>query len=107
MEKFERKHTPGPWAIKSGTITAFPAEWDAPAICKFDNGCSANWNGNASLIAAAPLLLSALIDLISVCEENPSKPGRWWSKGVPTDDQLNAAKAVIQAAVSQPENIEL
>lgn len=53
---------------------------------------------DAQLIEAAPLLLSALIDLISICEENPSVPGQWWSKGVPTNDQLNRAKAAIAAA---------
>lgn len=55
---------------------------------------------NANLFAASQLLLSALIDLLSVCEENPSVPGQWWSKGVPTNDQLNKAKSAIEAAVN-------
>lgn len=113
MEKFITKHTPGPWRV-------LPDE-ESKHEPGFYNDCynsivagvgyltsearnsGFNITGyvsieNAQLIAAAPLLLSALIDLISICEENPSVPGQWWSKGVPTNDQLNRAKAAIAAA---------
>jgi hypothetical protein len=111
MEKFDIKHLMDDWKAAEGHGT-FIYTLHGPE----GKQCNKYWANvtpdyaagiteqDAEMIAtmfkASPLLLSALIDLISVCEENPSVPGQWWSKGVPTNDQLNKAKAAIHQALN-------
>lgn len=53
------KHTPGPWEIIGG-------QYGLPEVWKSDRSeavCERVFNGNARLIAAAPDLLEALIEM--------------------------------------------
>lgn len=106
MEKFITKHTPWPWEIGDENNASFEV-MIGDTTCSIDRSHRHTGKyiisrdemiANGHLIYAAPLLLSALIGLISCCEENPSVPGQWWSKMVPKNEQLNRAKAAIVAA---------
>ena len=64
------KHTPGPWKANfaiSGSVYIFGG--DRNFACVFDEWRDeANQEANANLIAAAPDLLEALEELLSMCQ---------------------------------------
>lgn len=73
MEKFETHHTPGPWAIARETPNMFKINHSKNCNeCEQIEVWKGKWTGvsdeeaaaNAHLIAAAPLLLSALIKAV-------------------------------------------
>ena len=61
------KHTPGPWNRIKGDRNVYSA---SGTVCKTPaiiggGSAAANWEANASLIAAAPDLLEALSEIIN------------------------------------------
>ena len=64
------KHTPGPWKANfaiSGSVYIFGG--DRNFVCVFNEWRDeANQEANANLIAAAPDLLEALEELLSMCQ---------------------------------------
>lgn len=101
MEKFETKHTSGPW---------FPVQyaiyWDLQTEPFYGEKSLLNQaecihaKYNAQLCAAAPLLLSALIDAVKETNEYCH------AEDVPLPGWMSDAKDAIQAAISQPENVK-
>jgi hypothetical protein len=68
MEKMMSKHTPGPWSLYCKTkdeIVVRKINKDMGELCKI---ADVYGYGNARLIAAAPELLEALENLVSLCE---------------------------------------
>jgi len=67
------KHTPGPWKLHGKTIKAFYLKPCAIAQIKAHAGDSLLWDkmdeANTKLIAAAPLLLEKLINLVNDYEQ--------------------------------------
>lgn len=64
------KHTPGPWSYDQWTerVEVYN-NWDDPAVCclyRTGRGCEEEINANGRLIAAAPELLDALAELVSL-----------------------------------------
>jgi hypothetical protein len=111
MEKIDISHLQNEWrVIPNGFLYVLHTRQGEQIECnKFYGRIYPDYAGGiteddankvATLFAGAHDLLSALMDLISVCEENPSVPGQWWSKGVPTNEQLNRAKAAIAKATN-------
>ena len=66
-EEEDTMHTPGPWSIRCGSIYAESAPGIYEHIC---SGAHASlpgeWMANAHLIAAAPDLLAALQEIVSM-----------------------------------------
>lgn len=63
----EPKHTPGRWYVGKNVSNAFTIESDADPhwnIAVVTRRGSPEWRANALLLAAAPDLLAALIDIV-------------------------------------------
>ena len=85
------KHTPGPWRVWENLIQVSP---NGPSICYFEAGQQPS-EANARLIAAAPELLAALINLTATARtfRNVPKREQEWT---PIDDEaIDAAFAAI------------
>ena len=85
------KHTPGPWNISGGQIVA-----GAQEICTIERTIIANGSprANARLLAAAPDLLEAALELL----------GNLYDAGEGTDEETGedfADVAALQAAVDK------
>lgn len=67
------KHTPGPWKTEGwGNIIVNDSEGNT--LCLYPQGAThKQTQANAHLIAAAPELLEALIDLVNVSENFPNE----------------------------------
>lgn len=95
----EVKFTPGPWYP-----VEFAGYWylqkqpfyDADNV--LDAEVCPEAKANANLAAASPEMYEALKDILSLQEEDPGTPGRWWTKVVPTNEQLNKIKAALSKA---------
>jgi hypothetical protein len=61
------QHTPGPWFAGTGWVGAGQIK-DGRVIARVDNYPYGNSEANARLIAAAPDLLAAMLDLIQQLE---------------------------------------
>lgn len=59
------KHTPGPWIATYKTVTAPETEDRLPLHVRIHGGNRDDNKANARLIAAAPELLEALLDMVS------------------------------------------
>ena len=99
------KHTPGPWAIEQDgpwtLVRGYDVElqsedYPGPLVCTpADNGST---QANARLIAAAPDLLAALLEISRCCDERASFDGdpamkRWCA----------ATSEVARAAIAKAE----
>lgn len=97
-------HTPGPWQVNHA---------DKTQVCDADGvtrGCSpvavclvgkmAERRANARLIAAAPALLAALLDLVAADDSDRADTSRerMYMLGSPRDKKWTAARAAIAAA---------
>ena len=69
------KHTPGPWKAGSRSVTAPETEDRLGLDVRLYGGNSGDHRANARLIAAAPDLLAALVNLLGVIDgEGGTKP---------------------------------
>lgn len=92
--------TQGPWVAKGGEVCTEEYEADGQVMhdhiccCEVINGESPN----AKLIAAAPELLEALQEMVTIVKKHtypqPDKPSSTWGR-------MEAAEAVIARALGQ------
>lgn len=97
------QHTPGPWHRNIPPASKYPTVWagrnthvaaiSPGAPRRSGNGCSMSeeeQEANINLIAAAPELLAALVNLVELCEHVFVKPNE--------NDELTAARLAIAKA---------
>jgi hypothetical protein len=68
-----RAHTPGPWVFDySSVYSNAPVTGNIICLCPPDRYIHShfNWDANARLIAAAPKMLAALMDLLVIAEQH-------------------------------------
>lgn len=106
----EAKHTPGPWMVKgrvNKSLEAVRIESHHPAYEHHlyqvadvldANGYPQN-EANLLLIAAAPELLQALIDVLPYAE---ACIGPTWRANPPSDSVITAARTAIAKATGVP-----
>ncbi len=98
------EHTPGPWEAKDGTVIRRDHDADGGATYLYDTvatmsiGVKGSPRANARLMAAAPDLLEALRDLLSVLRGEHEALGCDWST---EDNGKPSAPCVGCTAMSQ------
>ena len=98
------KHTPGPWVFNESiprTVTAPKEGYITRHICDMDASTMSalEQNANARLIAAAPELLDALVDLLPLAEFGAAEQ----SPPYADDSLLESARAAIAKATGTQE----
>ena len=88
----ELKHTPGPWSVVANGGHSYTIRGSRnEAICDtsiwLHSDPHSESRANAHLIAAAPDLLEALEDLLTICDGDPDEP-----------DEIGWARAAIAKA---------
>ena len=96
-------HTPGPWRFNprvecAGTVSADAVGLRVALICAPGTGRTSETDANANLIAAAPDLLAALIDVLGWVPN-----GGAWHTDAPMKS-VERARAAIAKAAGVPSN---
>jgi hypothetical protein len=101
MGDLTRKHTPGPWTVHSLEDCKFSVVHGGPLTYVSDNGNGAeNAAANAALMAAAPEILDALLELIA--EHDRRVEDLWRDEGtfLPDTGGVAFARQVIRKALA-------
>lgn len=99
------KGTPGEFAQDGFNLLAVIAkedegQWRKIADCTISHDTDIEVEkANCKLFSASKKMMEALQAILSIQEENPSKPGTFWVRGMPTHEMLTNAKAALSAAL--------
>lgn len=99
------QHTPGPWRVGDAGATVFGPRTEAPSpttVATITKGVPSDCQrANARLIAAAPALLSALREIVTIADDDMQFPHRDRDTddiGIHDLELLRRARAAIQQA---------